>query len=134
MAIWQKGGEPDTSFDHFLAMFQRVFNHVPEGEEVGKRLMSLTEGQQSMVEFALIFHTLSSESKCNEPALKAAFWQGLNSNILAELACQDDETTLDSLIDMSIKSVNLLRDQHSRLGNIPAFGHSPAEPMQIDNI
>lgn len=38
----------------------------------------------------------------NEPALKAAFRQGLNPDLLTELACRNDQVSLESLIEMTI--------------------------------
>lgn len=117
--IWEKGGE---TIAHFLAMF----NHAPGGREVGERMLSRSQGRQSVVEYAL-----HSQNEWNEPALKAAFQHSLNSNVLAELAHHDDIATVNLLIDMSIKIDNLLRDRHSTLGVFPAIEHPPAEPMQL---
>lgn len=63
-----------------------------------------------MVVFTLEFCTLAAESGWKESALKAAFRHRLNHDILTELACQDDEATLDPLIDMAIRVDNLLHD------------------------
>lgn len=62
-----------------------------------------------MADYALEFCTLAAESGWNEPALKA-YWQVLNPEILTNLACRDDEATLNSLIDLSIHLDNLLRN------------------------
>lgn len=78
--------------------------------------MSLSQGNQRVVEFALEFRMLAVESRWNKPALKAAFRRGLNHNILTELACRDDEATLDLLIDMAID--NLLLDRHQMLAGL----------------
>lgn len=43
--IWEKGGEPMTSYECF-SMFRRIFDHVREGKEVGDRLMSIQQGNQ----------------------------------------------------------------------------------------
>lgn len=59
MAIWEKGDEPIAHFDNFLVMFRRVFNHAPEGREVGK-------GRQSVVEFAKCFRMPAAESEWND--------------------------------------------------------------------
>lgn len=48
---------------------------------------------RSMVEYALEFQTLSTESVWNEVVV----W--LNSNILTELACKDKDASLDDLIN-----------------------------------
>lgn len=68
--------KPIASFNHFVVIFCRLFNHAPEGTEVSERLMSLTQGRLSVVEFALRFRKLVAESEWNELALKAAFRRG----------------------------------------------------------
>lgn len=101
-------------------MFRRVFNHVPEGREVGEKQLSLSQGRQSMVEFTLCFHTLAVESEWNELSLKAAFRRGLTA--ISLLACWYDEATLDSLIDMSIKIDSLLPDISTlNIGSLPRY-------------
>lgn len=46
-------------------------------------------------------HTLASGSGWNEPALKAVYHWGLNTEILNEMACRATERTLDSLTDLA---------------------------------
>lgn len=95
--------------------------------------MSLSQGCQDAVEYALRFCTLAEESQWNEPALKAEFRKGLNKNILTELACRDDEAMLDSLIDMSIWIYDLLRDRRSTPSHFPVSEHTTAELMLLGN-
>lgn len=47
--------------------------------------------------------TVAAESGWNEPALKTAFWQGLNADVLTEFPCKDSKASLDKLIDLAIK-------------------------------
>lgn len=61
-----------------------------------------------MEDYALEFRTLKAESKWNDPALTSAFCHGLRTEILHELACRDDKATLDSLIDMAVRTNNQL--------------------------
>ena len=61
---------------------------------------SLYQGNRSVVEYSLEFHTLAASSGWNEAALLIMFRQGLNSKLLAELACKDDDLTLDQLITL----------------------------------
>lgn len=60
------------------------------------------------MEYALEFCTLAAESGWGNSALRAIFLRGLNSDIFIELACWDDEVTLDALIEMTIRLDNLL--------------------------
>lgn len=78
---------------------------------MGEQLLSLRQGNQSAVEFALTFHTLAGGSGWNEPVLKAAYHQDLNQDILMELAYRDDQASLNSLVDLSIHFDHLLKYQ-----------------------
>lgn len=51
---------------------------------------------------SLEFHMLTAGSRWNELALKVTFRQGLDLQVLNELAYQDEQASLDSLIDISI--------------------------------
>lgn len=84
---------------------------------------------QSMVEYALEFQTLSTESVWNE----AVFWQGLNLNIITELAFRDKGASLDDLINLAVRLDNL--PQHHRPKTVSS---TPArelviEPVQLNN-
>lgn len=91
-------------------MFHQVFEHAPEGRKVGDHVMPMPQGDQRVVEFGLDFCTLAVESVWNEPAFIAVFRCGLNDDVLTELACQDDEATLDLFIDMVIGVDNVLNN------------------------
>lgn len=84
------------------------------------------------LKYALEFCTIAVGSAWNEPALKAAFWQGLDPRVLTELACQDKQATLDSLIDLSICLDKLLRS-HPTLQPATAetLSFEAATPMDV---
>lgn len=68
-----------ASYNHFIQLFRRVFNHSPEGKEVSGRLLTLKQGSRRAAEFALDFRTIAAESGWNESALKAVFPTGIES-------------------------------------------------------
>lgn len=35
-AVWEKIGETVSSYEHFIAIFRRIFDHAPEGKAVGE--------------------------------------------------------------------------------------------------
>lgn len=90
---------------------QCLFNHSPEGKEFGEWLLSHRQGKQSAMELTLTFCTLAAGSTWNKTELKAAYLQGLNQDILTELACCDDQVSLDLLNDLSIHLGYLLKNQ-----------------------
>lgn len=101
-----------VSYEQFVRKSCRVFDHAPEGKEIGERILNICQGKRRAAEYALEFLTLAAESEWNEPALKAVFRRGLNESVREEMACRDDEATLDSLIDLAICLDNLLCDRN----------------------
>lgn len=69
-AVWTPEGEHTGSYKCFLHIFQRVFDHPPEGKEMGERLFILKQGILSVAEYALSFHMLAAGSSWNETAIK----------------------------------------------------------------
>lgn len=82
-----------------------MFDHAPEEKEIGERLLSFRQGRCRAAEYALEFRTLAAESDWNDPALKAVL-----QSVSKEMACRDDEATLDSMIGLAILLDNLLKD------------------------
>lgn len=60
-----------------------------------------------MAECAVEFCNLAA-GRWNEPALKAAFYQDLNQEVLTELLCHNDKLPLDPLIDRAIHMDHLI--------------------------
>lgn len=77
---------------------------------VSEHLLCILQGRSCMADYTLEFRTYAAESRWNEEELKAVFHQGLNGYISSEMACHDDEASLDSVIDPTIHLDNLLRD------------------------
>lgn len=72
------------------------------GEKIGEQLLVVKEGRWRAAEYALAFCMLTARSGCNKIALKAAFRNGLNVEVLKELACREEQVSLNSLIDLAI--------------------------------
>lgn len=70
-----------SSYDRFTELFHHIFHHVPEGKELGKQLLSVTQGNCSTAEYTLDFRTLAAGSGLNETALKTAYHQGLDPGL-----------------------------------------------------
>lgn len=54
----------------FIQLFWLVFDHAPEGKELGERLLPIKQGSRRAMEYALDFHTLTAEIGWNKPAIK----------------------------------------------------------------
>lgn len=89
--VWEKGNKPTASYECFGKLFHRVFNHSSEGVEISNKLLTIKERKRWVGEYALEFHSLAAGSGWNEPALKAAFQQGLDPHVLTVLGCWDKQ-------------------------------------------
>lgn len=65
MVVWERGGEPITSYDCYHNV------HTPDGKEIGERLLSVRQGRKRLVEYAQELCTLAAGSGLNKPVLKA---------------------------------------------------------------
>lgn len=91
-----------------------MFDHPSEGKETEDQLVTLKQGNLSTAEYGLRFHTLATGSGWNELALKIVYRQGLNEELLTEIACHNDQLTLDALIDISIW-LDIMIKKHSAI-------------------
>lgn len=80
---------------------------------------------------ALHFHTLAAQSGWDDHALKVVFWEGLNPNLKAELACQDETVTFSEYINMAVKVNKLIRLFQTYSPPSMSFNHPVSERMQI---
>lgn len=132
--MWKRGAKLTTLYALFVELFKRVFDHQPEGIEVGEKLLTLQQEDRRVAECVLEFCTLAAESGWNKPALKATFRQRLDPLILTKLACRDEQQTLDSLINLAIGLDNLLQSRLSLQGSaVNALATATPTPMEISN-
>ncbi|XP_051515080.1 uncharacterized protein LOC127418541 [Myxocyprinus asiaticus] len=118
MSVWSRENILKGSLSHFLARLREVFEHS-EGRKVpGELLLSLKKGNRSAAEFALSFRRLAAQTVWVEDTLKLLFRQGLNPDLLTELACRDEGRSLDEFIKLAICLDNLIR------------AHRPVSPLQ----
>lgn len=127
-AVWKEERVVIPTFAGFLHRFREVFEHPTGGEEVGEQLLSLQQGRDSVAEYALIFRTLAAQTGWQEAPLKLLFRKGLNTDLQSELACRDDEKSLDQFIELAIRVDNLVRVRRSsRQVNFPAASAAEAD-------
>ncbi|KAI2661080.1 Transposon Tf2-6 polyprotein [Labeo rohita] len=118
-AVWRLDRPTFPSFAAFLQQFQGVFQPSSESGEAGKEIMALRQGRRSSADYALTFRTLAAQSGWND-----------------ELACRDEDLSLDQYIDLSIRVDNVMRARRSSHPvpsmQLPTAPHeAPAEPMQL---
>uniref|UniRef100_A0A3B1JZA6 ribonuclease H n=1 Tax=Astyanax mexicanus TaxID=7994 RepID=A0A3B1JZA6_ASTMX len=105
-AVWDSVSE--SSYDAFLMTFRSVFDHTKYCHSSGELLLTMKQGNKSAAAYALEFRTVAASSGWNNSALINVYRNVLNSDIQKELACRDDDLTLDQLISLSIRLDQLL--------------------------
>lgn len=73
-----------------------------------EHLLQLSQGNLWVAKYVVEFCTLARGSGWNELTLRAAFLHGLNEEILTEMGFLDENLTLNSLIDLTIRLDKLL--------------------------
>lgn len=114
-----------TSYQCFTELFQHTFDHSPDGREAGDQLLTLTQRARRVSDYALEFRTTTA-------VLKAVFRLGLHPEMLTELACRDEQLTLDSLIGLAIRLDHLLKNRSLPIQEKLSTNISmPVETMQV---
>ncbi|KAL0161008.1 hypothetical protein M9458_044733, partial [Cirrhinus mrigala] len=135
-AVWCLDRPTFPSFAAFLQQFQEVFQPSSKSGEAGEEIMALRQGRRTAADYALTFRTLAAQSGWNDGPLKLHYRKGLNPELQIELACRDEDLTLNQYIDLSIRVDNVMR---ARRSSRPVSAmqppvtplEAPAEPMQL---
>ncbi len=134
--VWEGQSAASSSYVHFVSEMRKVFDHPVRGKDAARHLLHIRQGTRSVVEFSVEFRTLAAHSGWNDYSLQGVFYNGLSEAIKDELAARDDTNSLDSLISLSIKIDNCLRerrrDRVSRPQPCSTYRHSspPAHEEQ----
>ncbi|KAL0173533.1 hypothetical protein M9458_029501, partial [Cirrhinus mrigala] len=135
-AVWDLGQPTFPSFAAFLQSFKEVFQPSPGSSEAGEQIMALRQGRRTAAEYALDFRTLAAQSGWNDGPLKLHYRKGLQPDLQVELACRDENLSLNQYIELSIGVDNVMRAcKPSRAFTvIPPSASIPVaspEPMQL---
>lgn len=96
----------------FTGEMKQIFDHPIQSKEGGQCLFSLRQGPNSVTHYALNFRIAAADSGWDRRALQGAFFHGLNENIKDELAARDECNDLETLISLTIRLDNRLRERH----------------------
>uniref|UniRef100_A0A8C9Y649 CCHC-type domain-containing protein n=1 Tax=Sander lucioperca TaxID=283035 RepID=A0A8C9Y649_SANLU len=110
-ALWERQDTCMGSYQEFTAEMRKLFDHPVRGRDAANRLFSLHQGARSVADFVIEFRTLAVESEWNETSLQAAFYQGLSEQLKDELISYPEPSDLDSLIALSIRVDNRIRER-----------------------
>ncbi|KAL0199704.1 hypothetical protein M9458_002891, partial [Cirrhinus mrigala] len=134
--VWDLGRPAFPSFATFLQSFKAVFQPNPESSEAGERIVALKQGWRTAADYALDFRTLAAQSGWNDGPLKLHYRKGLNPDLQVELACRDEDLSLNQYIDLSIRVDNVMRARKPVRTFTPLPPSQPStmtapEPMQL---
>ncbi len=73
------------TFTHFKVQFQDVFEHPEGGKDVREGLLTLKQGRDPVVNYALSFHMLEAQINWVDNMLKCLFIHGLNTELQSQL-------------------------------------------------
>ena len=110
-ALWEKGDPITTSYPAFVAELKRMFYHPVRGPDASKRLLSLSQGTSTVLEYAITFRTLAAECGWNNASLTAAFSKGLSEAIKDELVSHPETTHLEECIKLAIRVDNRMTER-----------------------
>ncbi|KAI2661335.1 Transposon Tf2-6 polyprotein [Labeo rohita] len=135
-AVWRLDRPTFPTFAAFLQQFKGVFQPSSESGEAGEEIMALRQGRRPAADYALTFRTLAAQSGWNDGPLKLHYRKGLNPELQVELACRDEDLSLEQYIDLSIRVDNVMRARKSSrfTSSLPLptpSSEAPVEPMQL---
>jgi len=112
-------------FECFSERFSAVFDHPNYSGSAENQLLGLQQGNRSVAEYSIEFHTLAAEARWDEAALKAVFLRGLKDQLRDELAARDVPADLQDLISLVSRLDCRLRERRAeRTQRNPPVSHS----------
>lgn len=133
-ALWSSSSSVLSSFEVFSSELKKVFDHPVRGREATRRLLTLTQGSQSVANYSIEFRILARECGWDESALMGIYQKGLSESLKDELAVRDEPASLEELISLSIRLDNRLRERaRERVGKpqrlVPLVDTPPTSPV-----
>ncbi len=111
-AVCEQESPALSSFSSFSAELCTVFDKPLQGQEASKRLLSLSQGSQSVADYSVDFRIVASESGWGERELKGVFLKSLSEEMKDELATKEEPGSLEEFILLAIRMDNRLRERN----------------------
>ncbi len=92
-----------NSFDAFSAHFREVFGLSTDSLSIADQLICLWQGTSSVSMYTLQFRILAASYGWNETALLTAYRQGLDPQIITQMAIYNENVGLESFIQKAVK-------------------------------
>lgn len=101
-ALWEQKHNSCSLFQSFSEEYKKVFDRAASGRKVAWQLAKLCQGNRSVTDYSIEFHTLAAECNWNMEAQRDMFRHGLANRILNEICTQELPTSLGGLIYLAI--------------------------------
>ena len=111
---WARNSPVYSSLQLFSDTLRKIFDRTPSGREAARSLMGLFQGKRRVWDYAIQFHTLTTDSGWKSSSLFDAFLHGLAEPIKDQLISLKLPSDLDSLISLSIRIDNRLQERGER--------------------
>ena len=106
------------SFFQFSQAMRDTFDRSVSGPAATRQLFRIRQGQRSISDYAIEFRTLAASAGWGEQELHGAYFNGLSERLLDELNTCELPTSLNALIDLTLRIDTRLTDRqaarHSR--------------------
>ena len=87
-----------------------MLDHPTEGSDAAGRLHTIRQGNRSVADYTLEFHTLAADSGWDDVALRSAYRRGLSEE-LKDLLVRDRPTSLNELATLAHRLDDRLRER-----------------------
>ncbi|KAF7698237.1 nephrocystin-4-like, partial [Silurus meridionalis] len=151
-AKWENQSLHCSTFTAFSEELRKVFGSATPRQDATRSLLSSSQGERSVAEYAADFRTDATDSGWDRTALYDTFFRGLSAQVKDELAARELPPGLDALIALAIQIDRRIRERRSerftrhpeRTYHTPPTRHhtpprttpaseasSPPQPMEI---
>ncbi|XP_061136628.1 uncharacterized protein LOC133155378 [Syngnathus typhle] len=110
-AEWARDSPTCHSLSTFVEALRTVFDPVSSDREKARELCQLSQGRESVSDYAIRFRTLAAECGWNQTALYDLFLKGLSGTIQDLLVPLNLPSDLDALIALAVRTDNRLQDR-----------------------
>ncbi|KAM9781485.1 uncharacterized protein ACBT44_022670 isoform 1-T3 [Syngnathus typhle] len=124
-AEWARDSATCRSLSAFIEALRMMFDPVSSDREKARELCQLSQGQESVSDYAIRFRTLAAGCGWNPTALYDVFLKGLSGTIQDQLVPFNPPADLDALIALAIRTDNRLQDWKKQRASRSATVFSP---------
>ncbi|KAI3375986.1 hypothetical protein L3Q82_016516, partial [Scortum barcoo] len=112
-AEWARGAAICRDKHQFTHVLTHLFDHSCSSQEASKAMFELRQKSRRVMDYAIEFRTLATDSGWNSPAIKGAFANGLNEDIKDQLAPHEIPEEFEDLVKMAVRIDTRLRERET---------------------